>query len=118
MGKPRYDYQNERLARPMDTLDSDAILDGPATFSEEFAEYACECEGISGMKYIDTEFDNFVMDETEMPRSAMGERPYKPGVADNPHNERFGATTPPNHSGVDNPAPVDTKKFLYPQRRY
>ena len=118
MGKPRHDYQDERLARPMDTLDTDSILDVPQTFTEEFASYACECEGISGMKYIDTEFDNFVEDCIQSPRSDMGERPYSPGVADNPHNERFGATTPPAHAGVDNPAPVDTKKYLYPHRRY
>ena len=76
MGKPRHDYQNERLARPMDTLDTDSILDAPQTFDEEFASYACECEGISGMKYIDTEFDNFVEDTIQSPRRKH--RPNEP----------------------------------------
>ena len=118
MGKSRADYQNERLDRKIDMVDFDGVFDDETTFTSQFMSQACDCEGISGQKPIDTLFENTIEDCIEAPRSDLGPRPYKAGQADNPHNPRFGATTPPNHSGVDNPAPVDTKKYLYPHRRY
>lgn len=112
------DYQDDRLGRPIDMLDMDELQEGLTSFTEDFQSFACECEGVSGLRNIDTLFENTVEDISEQVRSDMGDRPYKPGVADNPHNPRFGATTPPNHAGVDKPAAWDKKKYLYPQRRY
>jgi hypothetical protein len=76
------DYQDDRLGRP------------------------------SGKLPVDTTFENFVEPCVETPRSDMGERPYREGVAagGNVHNPRYGAITPPN--------PHDLKKPLYPHRRY
>jgi hypothetical protein len=112
------DYQDDRLGRPIDMLDMDELQERSTSFTSDFQSFACECEGVSGLRNIDTLFENTVEDISEMVRSDMDDRPYKPGVADNPHNPRFGATTPPAHAGVDNPAPWDKKKYLYPQRRY
>jgi hypothetical protein len=112
------DYQDERLGRPLDMLDTDELQERETSFTSDFKSFACEHEGVSGLRNIDTLFENTVEDISEMVRSDMGDRPYKPGTSNNPHNPRFGATTPPNHAGVDNPAPWDTKKYLYPQRRY
>ena len=111
-------YTDDSLGRPVDTLDMDQMSYEGASLEEEFREYACPIEGVSGLKSIDSSFENTVEAKVGAPRSDRGPRPYKPGKTDNPHNSRFGATTPPNHAGVDNPAPVDTKSYLYPQRRY
>ncbi len=117
------DYQDDRLGRPMDTLDMDPILD-PAqsspTFEERFQANACMMDGCNGQEMIDTLFENTVELCIENPRSDMGERPYKPGAIGDGfqhYNPRYGANKP-MHEGVDNPAPVDEKKGLYPHRRY
>lgn len=113
------DYQDDRLGRPIDTLDTDEISP-PLSLEEEFRMSSSEKDGVNGKMKIDTLFENTVEPCIEMPRSQMHERPYRAGKLDDGvnHNPRFGAITPPNHEGVDNPAPVDLKKGLYPHRRY
>jgi hypothetical protein len=113
------DYQDDRLGRPVDTIDTDEIMP-PASLTDAFCAHQCDVDGVSGKLPVDTTFENFVEPCVETPRSDMGERPYREGVAagGNVHNPRYGAITPPNHEGVDNPAPHDLKKPLYPHRRY
>ena len=90
------------------------------TFEQKFQAQANLEEGINGQEMIDTLFENTVELCIENPRSDMGERPYTPGVIGDGfqhYNPRYGANDP-MHEGVDNPAPVDEKKGLYPHRRY
>ena len=121
------DYQDDRLGRPTDTLDYDQAVEGPMgmdggePLEVRFADGACMYDGVSGKEVIDTLFENTVETIADSPRSAMGERPYRagraPAMADGVSLDRYGATKP-NHEGVDNPASVDQKKHMYPQRRY
>ena len=113
------DYQDDRLGRPHDTLDTDE-MPPPLSLEEEFHMSGGEEDGVCGKLKIDTLFENMVEPCIDMPRSQMQERPYRAGELDDGvnHNPRFGAITPPNHEGVNNPAPVDLKKGQYPHRRY
>lgn len=113
------DYQDDRLGRTPDMIDTDEVM-APASLTDAFCANQCDVDGVSGKLPVDTTFENFVEPCIETPRSDMGERPYRAGEL-NPgasHNPRYGAVTPPNHEGVDNPAPRDLKKRLYPHRRY
>jgi hypothetical protein len=74
------DYQDDRLGRPVDTIDTDEIMP-PASLTDAFCAHQCDVDGVSGKLPVDTTFENFVEPCVETPRSDMGERPYREGVA-------------------------------------
>jgi len=69
-----------------------------------FVKNADIVDGHSGRKQIDTRFENYSEAEVNAPRSCL----------DNPEIRGM----KPNHSGVDNPAPVSIDRNQYPHRRY
>jgi len=100
------DYQDDRLGRPVDTLDMDEITER-VPLEAAFHANQCDEDGCSGKLPIDTTFENFVEPCVDRPRSDEGEPDF---------GARKGGV--PNHSGTENPAPVDMKKSMYPHRRY
>ena len=94
------DYQDDRLG----ISESDYEQHLPPTWEQAFQDNSCQMEGISGQMCIDSTFENFSQDVVEMPRSAMGERPYP---------KKLGQ---PAHEGVNNPAPVGVDHYDYPHR--
>ena len=96
------EYTNDNLIIGPNMVDEDNMDFG---VEAQFSAEACIEEGCSGLKPIDTLFENFSQDHVDVPRSTLPEQ----GVG------RHGV---PNHEGTNNPAPVCTDLQNYPHRRY
>lgn len=111
-------YQWDAHDQPMDMIDMDGLM---VKTEGEFRARASRDEGISGQCPIDTTYDNTREFFVAEPRSTLTDRPIKseggPGEPGG-WGQRLAWGGRPNHEGVGNPAPVDVKAHLYPQRRY
>lgn len=92
-------YQDNTLS--ITEGDSDQMIHG--SWEGQFHASGSLADGVCGVKGIDTTYENTSVSTVRSPRSTQEERKYK-GLGR------------PDHSGVDNPAPVDLNSCDYPVR--
>ncbi len=96
------EYTNDNLIIGPNMVDEDNM---ESSVEAQFSAMACIEEGCSGLKSIDTLYENFSQDHVDVPRSAI------PELA-------VGRSGVPNHEGTDNPGPIGTDLENYPHRKY
>lgn len=94
-----YQYTYDRFG--MAETDSD---NGDPGIEMRFKMNSSIGDGTAGRLRIDTTYENITEDYVDHPRSASPTLPVRGIEAD--------------HSGIDNPAPINVKRYKYPHREY